>query len=65
MRADIGTIIVDDITRRSINAHLGLDGLATRDTIRSLYRSLAEADLAIIVSENLEQAKLKKQEAVS
>lgn len=50
MKVSLGTIEVDDDVRRAVNDFLGKPGLATRETIRSVYLRCADADLNEIVS---------------
>lgn len=51
MKVNIGTIEVNDDVRRAVAHRFGKKGLATRADVRSLYLSLADADMQTIVDD--------------
>ncbi len=52
MRVAIGTVLVDDETRRAIRRYYGEKGLATRSEVRELFIALAESDLQCMKSDD-------------
>lgn len=54
MKVALGTIEVDDVTRRALRHHIGLTGLATREEVRDAYLELAREDVVQIISDLLE-----------
>lgn len=51
MRVALRSVEFSDDARRAVRARFGKSGLATRAECRSLYRSLADADMEVIVEE--------------
>lgn len=56
MRVSLGAIEVNDVVRRALRAYVGKSGLATRQEVRDMFRSLASADIDSIVAEQKEPA---------
>ena len=54
MKVALGTIEVDDVTRRALRHHIGLTGLATREEVRDAYIELAREDVVQIVCDLLQ-----------
>lgn len=50
MRVNLGSVTVDDATRRAINKYFGKPGLATREDVRQAYIQFAEAEIETIAA---------------
>lgn len=51
MRVALGSIDIDDRTRRAINNQMGRAGLASRKTVRTLYRAAGDEWLEDVVDD--------------
>jgi hypothetical protein len=51
MKVNLGSITVDDQTRRAIRDRHGQRGLATRKEVKDLFIAMAMADLETVVAD--------------
>lgn len=51
MRVSLGTVEVEDLTRRAIRHHVGKKGLATRKEVREAFIDHASAVISDMVQE--------------